>query len=60
MLRIIEKAGQQVRFRTEKNVGFQQHTAIFGITVSHDSTSCNGRGNPSGAHPRIISGLAKC
>jgi hypothetical protein len=60
MLCIVEKANQQVRFRTEKSVGFQRHTAIFVITVSRDSSSRNGGGNPSGAHPRITAGLAKC
>jgi hypothetical protein len=60
MLRINEKAKQQVRFRTEKSIGFQRHTAIFVITVTRDSSSRNGCGNPSGARPRIMSGLAKC
>jgi hypothetical protein len=57
---IDEKTKQQVRFRTEKIVGFQRHTAIFVVTVSRDSSTRNGCGNPSGAHPRIMSGLAKC
>jgi hypothetical protein len=60
MLCIIEKAWQQVRLRTEKSVGFPRHTVIFVITVSRDSSSRNRRGDPSGAHPRIMSGLTKC
>jgi hypothetical protein len=60
MLRVVEKPNQQVRFRTEKSIGFQRHTAIFVITVSRDSASRNRRGNPSGAHPRFMAGLAKC
>jgi hypothetical protein len=60
MLCIIERSEQQVRFRTEKSVGFQRHNAIFVMAVLRDSDAPDGCGNPSGARPRIISGLAKC
>jgi hypothetical protein len=51
---------QQVRFRTEKDVGFPWLMAIFGIAALSDSKPPRLRENPLGAGSRIGPGLAKC
>jgi hypothetical protein len=55
---LFEERASEVRFGTEKSIGFPRLTAIFDDAVTRDSYQCGSGG--WGAIPRIIVGLAKC
>ena len=54
MLCVFEKDVPEVRFGTEKNIGFPALTAIFHKAVARV------RRSDGGAHPRNFVGLAIC
>ena len=58
MLCVFEKDVPEVRFGTEKNVGFPRLSAIFGKAVPRDSNPCRGSGG--GLLPHTLVGLARC
>lgn len=59
MLCTFEKPVAEVRFGTEKSIGFPRLTAIFAKAVTRDSFLRSGRSG-WGACPRILFGLARC
>ena len=58
MLLAFEKPQRDVRFGTEKSIGFPVLIGIFDSAVSRDSSLCNGSG--WGVLPRIFVELAAC
>lgn len=59
MLCTFEMRVAEVRFGTEKNVGFPWLTAIFGKAATRDSFLRSGRSG-WGGRPRILFGLTRC
>lgn len=56
MHNIRQRIGEQVRFRTEINMGFRGHAVIFGFAGSRCSLRCGAEGSVP-ANPHIGAGL---
>jgi hypothetical protein len=57
MLCVFAKSASEVRFGTEKLIGFPRLSVIFHSAAARDSKRCGGGW---GGHPRILVGLARC